>query len=237
MNQSKVAAITGAYKGLGAALSRVFAAKGYKLIIGGRDKDALGKYADELRVNTEVATALVDVRNKNDCERFVNAAVEKFGRLDLLINNAGIWKLGSIEEEKEEDIRNMFGTNVFGPIYTSQAAVKIMKKQGSGHILNIGSTAAVEYKTSHVAYGASKAAIIGFTGCLRTELQDTGIRVSVFSPGGMKTGLFRQHPKRMESGFMEPDFVAGKIMEHIRSPDDEWHVILKKKGKVKKQME
>ncbi|OGZ98226.1 MAG: hypothetical protein A3C07_01745 [Candidatus Sungbacteria bacterium RIFCSPHIGHO2_02_FULL_47_11] len=228
MNQSKVAAITGAYKGLGAALSRVFAAKGYKLIIGGRDKDALGKYADELRVNTEVATALVDVRNKNDCERFVNAAVEKFGRLDLLINNAGIWKLGSIEEATEEDIRNMFGTNVFGPIYCSQAAVRIMKKQGSGHILNIGSTAAVDYKTSHIAYGASKAALIGFTGCLRTELQGTGIRVSVVSPGGMKTDLFRSKPERMQKNFMDPNFVAERILEHVENPSDEWHTILRR---------
>ncbi|HLD06160.1 MAG TPA: SDR family oxidoreductase [Candidatus Nanoarchaeia archaeon] len=232
----KVAAITGAYSGLGASLSRALLREGYRLVLGG--KDAAQQKAFLRSVKRDGVIALVmDVRIKSDCEKFISAAKRSFGRLDLLVNNAGTWRMAPIGQVTEQDIRDIFETNVFGPIYTSQAAVKIMKKQGSGHILNIGSTAAVEYKTSHVAYGASKAAIIGFTGCLRTELQDTGIRVSVFSPGGMKTGLFRQHPKRMESGFMEPDFVAGKIMEHIRSPDDEWHVILKKKGKVKKQME
>lgn len=228
MNQPKVVAITGAYKGLGAALSRVFTAKGYKLVLGGRDGEVLEKFANELRDKTEVASIVMDVRKKDDCERFVNTAVEKFCRLDLLINNAGIWKLGSIEETTEEDIRNMFETNVFGPIYCSQAAVRIMKKQGNGHIVNIGSTAAVDYKTSHIAYGSSKAALVGFTGCLRTELEGTGIRVSVFSPGGMKTELFRSKPERMQENFMDPKFVAEKILEYVEHPSDEWHIILRR---------
>lgn len=228
MNQPRVVAITGAYKGLGAALSRAFAAKGYKLVLGGRDKEALEKFANESRDKTEVASIVMDVRKKDDCMGFVNAATEKFGRLDILINNAGIWKAGNIEEVTEEDIKSMFETHVFGPIYCSQAAVRLMKKQGSGHIVNIGSTAAMDYKTSHIAYGSSKAALVGFTGCLRTELEGTGIRVSVFSPGGMKTELFRSKPERMQENFMDPKFVAEKILEYVENPSYEWHIVLRR---------
>lgn len=224
----KVAAITGAYSGLGAALSKALAERGYKLILGGRNKAELEKFVNEIKNLTDVVPVTMDVKNKKDCEHFINAAVEKFGRLDILINNAGIWKMANIDEVGERDIKDMFETNIFGPIYCSQAAVRIMKKQRAGHILNIGSTAAVDYKTSHIAYGSSKAALIGFTGCLKTELEGTGIRVSVFSPGGMKTQLFRSKPARMRDDFMDPSFVAAKILRHIENPDDEWHVILRR---------
>lgn len=225
---TKVAAITGAYSGLGAALSKTLAKLGYKLILGGRNRTELKKFVSEIKNLTDAISVAIDVRNKKDCEHFINVTVEKFDRLDLLVNNAGIWKMANINEVTEQDIREMFEVNVFGPIYCSQAAIRIMKKQKSGHILNIGSTAAVDYKTSHIAYGSSKAALISFTGCLRTELEGTGIRVSVFSPGGMKTKLFRSKPERMKEDFMDPTFVAEKILQHIENPSDEWHVILRK---------
>ena len=224
----KVAAITGAYGGLGAALSKALAKKGYKLVLGGRDGAALEKFAAEVRGLTDVAAVTMDVRSKSDCERLVDAAVEKFGRLDLLINNAGVWDLASFEETSEAQLREMFETNFFGPFFCSQAAVRLMKKQGSGHMLNIGSTAAVDYKTALIAYGTSKAALIALTNFLRGELKGTGIRVSVFSPGGIKTGVFRRHPEMLKSDYMEPSFVAGKIIEHIENPTDDWHVILKR---------
>ncbi|MBI4150091.1 SDR family oxidoreductase [Candidatus Woesearchaeota archaeon] len=229
--EAKIVAITGTYKGLGAALSMLLAKKGYKLVLGGRNKAELEKFTTEIKKFSDAAAVVMDVRKKKECEHFVVAAIKKFGRLDLLINNAGIWKSASFEEVTEADLQEMFETNLFGPIYTTQAAVSIMKKQGSGHILNIGSTSAVDYKSSHVAYGASKAALVGFTGCLRTELEGTGIRVSVFSPGGMKTELFRVKPERMKEDFMDPAFVAEKIVEHIEHPTDEWHVVLRRPQK------
>jgi NAD(P)-dependent dehydrogenase (short-subunit alcohol dehydrogenase family) len=222
----KVAAITGAYSGLGAELSKAFAKKGFRLVLGGRDEAKLNSFAEGLKA--DALAVVMDVRKKKDCERFVSAAVKKFGRLDILINNAGIWRRSPIDDVTEEEIVDIFETNVFGPIYCSQAAVKVMRKQGSGHILNIGSTAAVDYKSNHIAYGSSKAAIVGFTGCLKAELDGTGIRVSVFSPGGTKTQLFRSKPERMKEDFMDPAFVAEKIMQHLDNPTDEWHMILRR---------
>lgn len=225
---AKVAAITGAYKGLGAALAKALAKKGYKLVIGGRDKQELEKFSMEIRKLTDAVSVVMDVRKKRDCERFVQVATKAFGRLDLLINNAGVWKLTPIEEITEDALQEMFETNVFGPIYCAQAAVTIMKKQGHGHILNIGSTAAVTYKNNHIAYSPSKAALVNFTGCLHTELEGTGIRVSVFSPGGMKTELFRTKSAWVQPDFMDPAFVAEKVMEHIEHPSEEWHIILRR---------
>jgi uncharacterized protein len=226
--ENKIAVITGAYSGLGSSLSKILAKKGYKLVIGGRNRNELKKFASELKKITNIKTVVMDVRKKKDCEKIIKTAVKEFGQIDILINNAGIWRMANIDEVTERDINDMFKINTFGPIYCSQAAVMVMRKQGFGHILNIGSTSSIDYKTSHIAYGSSKSALIGFTGCLRTELEGTGIRVSVFSPGGMKTKLFRTKPERMKDNFMEPDFVAEKIMQHIDNSKDEWNVTLRR---------
>lgn len=230
ISMAKVVAITGAYSGLGESMTRVFAANGYKLVLGGRNKELLEKLIKDIGKYTEVIGVEMDVRIKNDCEKFIQSSIDAFGRIDVLINNAGVWKMAAIENVTESDVKDMFETNIFGPIYLSQAAVKFMKKQGSGHILNIGSTAGIDYKSSHVAYGASKFALIGFTGCLKTELQGTGIIVSVFSPGGMKTKLFRSNPERVKDDYMDPMFVAQKILEHVENPNDEWSVVLRRPG-------
>ncbi len=224
----KVIAITGVYSGLGAALSEALAKKGYVLVLGGRNKKKVEEFTHKIQKITEVEAVVMDVRKKNDCYTFIEKGVKRFGRLDILINNAGIWKKTPIEKVTEEEIKEIFETNVFGPIYLSQAAVKVMKKQGFGHILNIGSTSALDYKTAHIAYGSSKAALVGFTGCLRTELQGTGIRVTVFNPGGMKSDLFRTNLPPNLGEFMDTRFVAQKIIEHIESDSGEWNIILRR---------
>jgi len=229
--EPKIAAITGAYSGLGAALSRLLAKKGYKLVLGGRNKAELQRFIDEIKKVTDAVAVTMDVRKKDDCKRFIKAAEESFGRLDLLINNAGIWKLAKVEDAKEEDIKNIFETNVFGPIYCAQAAISVMKKQGKGFILNIGSTAGIDYKSSFVAYGSSKAALISLTGCLRAELEGTGIKVAAVSPGGMKTNLFRSEPEKNLDEYMDPDSVAEKILDYIENPTDEWHLVIRRPSK------
>lgn len=227
----KVAAITGAYSGLGAALSELLAKKKYALVIGGRDKKKLENFAKKIRKKVEVVPVVMDVRRKADCERFVKTAVDTFGRLDVLITNAGVlYELKPVEEVTEEEFRDTFEVNTFGVFFCDQAAIRIMKKQKNGHIINIGSTSAVDYKSSHSAYGASKSAVIGLTGCLQKELVGTGVKITVFNPGGMKTDLFRKQPGRSTEGYMEPAFVAERILEHIESNSDEWNVVLRRPG-------
>ncbi len=228
----KVAAITGAYGGLGAELSKLLARKGYALVLGGRNAGKLQELIDSLGSTCKAIAVVIDVTNPKDCEKFVNTAVSKFGRLDLLINNAGTWKKTIFEELTPMEIQDMFVTNAFGPMYCSQVAVKIMKKQNSGHILNIGSTAGVDYMTGNVAYGSAKAALIAFTACLGKQLNGTGIKVTAFSPGAFKTEIFKHNPEIYETDFyknaMLPEFVAKKVMKHIENPK-KWHVVLQNK--------
>ncbi len=225
----KVVAITGAYKGLGAELSELLAKKGYKLIIGGRDKKGLKSFSEKIGKLTPVEPIVVDVRNKKQCEEFVQAAVKKFGRLDILINNAGfLGKKIDFENIEENELRETFETNFFGAFFCSQEAVRLMKKQNSGLILNIGSTASVDYTTNNIGYAASKSALIGLTTCLRNDLSETEIQVKVFHPGGMKTDLFRKHqPERKTKDFMDTKYVAEKIFEFMET--DEWSSALRRK--------
>ena len=226
---SKIAAITGGCKGLGAALAQALAKRHHKLVLGSRNKEELEAFVEKIKPITEVIPVIMDVRNKKDCEKFVNAAVKAFGRLDLLINNAGVMlKRTDIGDVTEEELRDTFETNVFGPVYCAKAAIKIMKKQNRGHILNIGSTSAVNYKSRHLVYSASKSAIVSITGSMREDLKNTNIRVSCFSPGGMKTSLFRKQVDSNTESYMDPHFVAEKIMKHVENPSDDWHVILRR---------
>jgi len=224
--EGKVVAITGAYSGLGAALSEALAKKGCKLVLGGREKEKLGIFAEKIPTAVPV---LVDVRKMEDCEHFISESVKKFGRLDIMINNAGILsRFSNIEEVTEEELLDAFRTNLFGTIFCTQAAVRRMKNQGGGTIVNIGSTSAVDYKSSHIAYGTSKCAVVGLTGMLNKELNGTGIRAFCFSPGGMKTHLFRNQPERNTGGYMEPSVVSEKIIECLENPPEDWHIVLRR---------
>lgn len=227
--KGKVVAITGAYKGLGAALAEAFVKKGCRLVLGGRNKDELEKFSAKMKKLIDVVSVEMDARKKEGCERFINEGVRHFGRVDVLVNNAGVlWKLSSIDDVTEEELLDTFETNTFGPIYCAQAAVRVMKKQGTGFIVNIGSTSAIDFKSSHIAYGSSKSAIIGFTGCLREELKGTGINAICISPGGMKTDLFRHQQERDRSSYMDPKLIADKIIENIENPSDEWHIVVRR---------
>ncbi len=226
--RGKVVAITGAYKGLGAALSEAFAEKGCKLVLGGRNKEELVDFCNKMKRIAEVLPVVIDVRNKDECEAFVRKAVDEFGRIDILINNAGVWWIGDIDNVSEEDVATMFETNTFGPLWSTKAALEVMKKQESGCIVNICSTAAVDYKSSHLLYGASKSALLGLTGSLAEDLKDTGIRIIGFCPGGMKTELFRRNPERLRSDFMDPAYVADYLIKFLGSDSKEWLVILRR---------
>jgi meso-butanediol dehydrogenase/(S,S)-butanediol dehydrogenase/diacetyl reductase len=224
----KVAIVTGASKGIGAAISTALAKEGYSLILSDIDKVKLKEFTKETKKLTKCFSIVCDIRKKKNCQKTIDFALKKFGRIDLLVNNAGIWDSSTIGNLDENTLSNVFQTNVFGTMFMSQVAVKVMKEQKSGHILNIGSTAGVDYKTSLIIYGTSKHAVVGFTGCLREELKDSGIRVSICSPGGTKTDIYNKFPEYDTSKFMETSYVAEKILEHIKNPESEWHCVIRR---------
>jgi len=226
--KDKVVAITGAYKGLGAALSEAFANKGCRLVLGGRNEEELEKFSAAMKKLTDVVSVIIDVRKKEDNEQFVKATIDKFGRLDILINNAGVWWKRKIDDVTEEDAATMFETNTFGPLWCTKAALEVMKRQDEGCIINIGSVVAVDHKSSHLLYAASKSALLSFTGCLAENLKNSNIRMVCFCPGGMKTNLFRHNPERFDPNFMDTKDVADYLIKFIESDSKDWLVVLRR---------
>jgi NADP-dependent 3-hydroxy acid dehydrogenase YdfG len=226
--EEKVMVITGAYSGLGAALSRLAAKRGYRLVLGGKDEIKIRDFCQELGQSSSVIGVACDVTQQMDCFTLIDVAVKHFGRVDILVNNAGVLKDSPINKITPDELWDTFETNVFGVIFCCQAALNVMRKQNSGLILNIGSTTVLDYKPNRVSYGASKSAVVGLTGNLRQELEGTGITACVFSPGGMKTNLFRDQPDKDLDSFMEPEFVAERIMDYIEKPITAWHVVLRR---------
>jgi NAD(P)-dependent dehydrogenase (short-subunit alcohol dehydrogenase family) len=117
----------------------------------------------------------------------VNAAVERFGRLDVVANVAGYGNLGPIEDSSIEDVRAQIDTNLFGPIHLSKAAIPIMRAQGSGHILNFSSVGGRIGSTDRAPYSAAKFGVEGFSEAMVTELAPLGVKVTIFEPGGFRT--------------------------------------------------
>jgi NAD(P)-dependent dehydrogenase (short-subunit alcohol dehydrogenase family) len=129
----------------------------------------------------------LDVTDFGAAQAAVNAAVEHFGRLDVVANVAGYGNLGPIEDTSIEDFRAQIDTNLFGPIYLSKAAIPIMRVQGSGHILNFSSVGGRIGSTGRAPYSAAKFGVEGFSEVMVTELAPLGVKVTIFEPGGFRT--------------------------------------------------
>ncbi len=214
--QDKVIVITGASRGLGKALAQILARRKAKLLLGARSAEELEQVAREANASFVIA----DVSKEMDVGQLAARAIEKFGRIDVWINNAGVRiKRTPIEEVDTEKFHAMVEVNLFGTFYGSREALKQMRKQKSGVIVNILSTSASEGKPGASAYGASKMAAIGFTRFLRNEARDTGIKVIGVFPGGMRTSFHGgQVPKDYDT-FLSPEGVAEKIVANLESDD------------------
>jgi short-subunit dehydrogenase len=215
MLNGKVAIITGASSGIGAALAVQISREGAAVILAARRRENLEQLA--AGINSAGQTALpvpADVTKRSDAEMLVRVAVERFGRLDILVNNAGRGHFASIEDTTDEMIRSMFELNVYSLWYTTRPALTQMKKQGSGHIINVASMAGKIGYPYNSAYVAAKHACVGFTHALRMELMETGIEATVVCPAGVLTGW----AGATEGGSMLPFFSAsGPVIKRLAS--------------------
>jgi NAD(P)-dependent dehydrogenase (short-subunit alcohol dehydrogenase family) len=189
MLQGRVALITGASQGLGRALALAYAEEGASVVINSRSEESISPVAEEAgNVGAEVLALAADVAKGADVERLVGTAVERFGRIDVLVNNAGV--LGprvAIEEYPEDEWRRVIDANLTGPFLVSKAVIPRMPKGGS--IVNVVSGVSVEGRAEWGAYSVSKFGVEGLTQILAAELQERGIRVNAVDPGGMRTGM------------------------------------------------
>src|SRR5687768_10384846 len=186
MSNKKVWFITGAGRGMGVDIAKTALASGYKVVATGRNIDkvtqAIGESADLLIVK-------LDVNNPADAEAAVQAAVERFGRIDVLVNNAGNFYAGFFEELSPDDFRAQVETNLFGPMNVTRAVLPVMRKQRSGLVVQISSTAGVNGGEFTSAYAASKFGVEGWMEALTPEVAPFGIRTMLVEPGFFRTEL------------------------------------------------
>lgn len=185
---TKTAFITGATSGIGMATAKRLAHEGYRLVLCGRRIERLMQLEQELQIQTNVQTLCFDVRDKEAIEKAVNSLPNEFATIDVLINNAGnAHGLDPIESGNLEDWDAMIDINVKGLLYVSKAIIPKMIAQKSGHIINIGSTAAKEVYPNGNVYCASKHAVDALNHGMRMDLNQYGIRVGGIHPGMVET--------------------------------------------------
>jgi NAD(P)-dependent dehydrogenase (short-subunit alcohol dehydrogenase family) len=189
MLEGKVAMITGASQGLGRALALAYAKEGASIVINSRSEGSIRRVAEEAEsLGAEVLALAADVSRGADVERLVDKAAQTFGRIDVLVNNAGL--LGprvAIEEYPEDEWRRIIDANLTGPFLVSKAVIPRMPQGGS--IVNVVSGVSVEGRAEWGAYSVSKFGVEGLTQILAAELKERGIRVNAVDPGGMRTEM------------------------------------------------
>jgi len=192
MSENKVALITGGSRGIGKAIAEKFAKNGYNLVINyvsdSIKTEELEKEFQEGN-NIEVLFVKADVTDFNSCENMVKQAIEKFGKIDVLVNNAGITKDGLLMRMKEEDFDKVINVNLKGTFNVTKNVVPYMMKQKNGRIVNISSVVGVTGNAGQCNYAASKAGIIGFTKSLAKELASRNILANAIAPGFIKTDM------------------------------------------------
>jgi len=186
----KVVVITGASSGLGEATARRLAAEGALVVLGARRADRITALAAEIEAGGGKALAVVtDVTRQADVQSLVDAAVKAFGRIDVMINNAGLMPHSPLERCKVEDWERMVDVNIKGVLYGIAAALPYMKEQKSGHFINVSSVAGHKISKGGAVYSATKHAVRALSEGLRQEVKAYNIRTTIISPGAVATEL------------------------------------------------
>ncbi|MGO4123914.1 SDR family oxidoreductase [Inquilinus sp. YAF38] len=185
---SKVWFITGAGSGIGAATARAAVKAGDRVVATGRNLDKVRRALADL-VGDSVAFVALDVSSETQSQAAVEAAVTAFGRIDVLVNNAGYSLLGNFEELTTEDIQSLMATNFYGVMFAMRAVLPVMRKQRSGRIINISSLAGVIGFKHCGAYSAAKFAVEGLSQAAAQEVEPFGIRITTVAPGFFRTDL------------------------------------------------
>lgn len=192
MNTSKVWYVTGASRGLGLTLVKKLLENGYRVAATSRNAYTLSQAAGLTDKNRFLPLA-VDLNNPDSIHESIQQTLAAFGRIDVVVNNAGYGMAGTVEEIGDPDIRNIFNINVFATIDVVKAVLPVMRSQKSGYIINIGSVAGFAGAPGWSVYSATKAAVAAFSEVIALDVKEFGIKVTVAEPSGFRTGFLSQH--------------------------------------------
>ncbi|MEV7389690.1 oxidoreductase [Streptomyces sp. NPDC091215] len=177
--------ITGSSRGLGLEITRAALAAGHQVVATARKADTVRERFPD--ADDTLLTVPLDVTDPHSIQTSVDAAVERFGRIDVLVNNAGTGLLAAVEESDDAAVRALYETNVFGPLAVQRAVLPVLRRQRSGHVINISSIVGFATAPGWGVYASTKFAVEGFTETLHTELAPLGIHVTLVEPGFFRT--------------------------------------------------
>jgi short-subunit dehydrogenase len=234
--QDKVVIITGASEGIGLATARLFAQEGAKVALAARSADTLNTIVNELHEqHCEAVAVPTDMHNKDEIESLADSVFQQYGRIDILINNAGQSVRGNVADVDIDQFRQIFELNVLGPVKAMQALIPKMRQNGGGLIINVSSNVTKMHLPAISAYAATKAALNMISNTAREELASDNIRITTMFPGqtatnfgknSLATSKTNQQGPRPRQGGPEPDSaeaVAQKILEAARNePHDQY---------------
>lgn len=224
--KDKVVIVTGGTSGIGKAIALAFAQRGARVVISGRNEDTLSQTEKELKTyHNDILAVKADVSNENDCVRLINETLNRFGSIDVLINNAGISMRALFRELDLDILRKVMDTNFWGTVYCTKYAMKPLLKS-KGTIVGISSIAGIKGLPARSGYSASKFAMNGFLESLRIENLKTGVHVLVCCPGFTasnirntalsKDGSAQGESPREEEKMMQPEEVADALIKAIQ---------------------
>ncbi len=225
--EGKVVAITGASSGIGEATARLLAAAGAHVVIGARRIDRLEQFANEVSgAGQSVRIKQLDVTSQSDAEDFVSYAVAEFGRLDVIVNNAGVMPLSPMNALKVGEWDRMIDVNIRGVLYGIAAVLPIMNRQGYGQIINVSSIGGLGVAPTAAVYCATKYAVRAISDGLRQE--NNKLRVTCVYPGVVESELANTITDKSAADFMvdyrkialKPDAIARAILHVIEQPED-----------------
>lgn len=215
-----IAIVTGGSRGIGRGVAEALLDKGWKVWICSRSQDSVESAVREMEAKGPIQGRAVDVRDQGEVERFVREVADAEGRIDCLINNAGLGHFGPVDEISGDQFREVIETNLNGCFYFLRAVSPGMKERGSGWIVNIASLASKNPFAGGAAYNASKFGLLGMSEAAMLDLRPHGIRVASILPGSVNTDFGGGHGGGDQDWKLQPEDIAGMVLHLLSYPDN-----------------
>ena len=219
-NEGNIAIVTGGSRGIGRGVAEALLEKGWKVWICSRSQDSVDRAVRDMEAKGPIQGRSVDVRDQDQVERFVREVADAEGRIDALVNNAGLGHFGSVDEISGDRFREVIETNLNGCFYFIRAVSPAMKERGSGWIVNIASLAGKNPFAGGAAYNASKFGLVGMSEAAMLDLRPHGIRVASILPGSVNTAFGGGHGSGDQGWKLQPADIAAMVLHLLSYPDN-----------------